>query len=332
MARGLRLRKTLRRIADALAQAGSAALQARTTALCYTAKRSTRVLIMIDRTTFTIVVLLVLATLFVAERFLPLRLSTRPFLGRLLVNLAISALSFAGAMLLARPAALSVLDWASDRPFGLVHVLPMPVVVQFVVAFLLMDLTFYWWHVANHRMPFLWRFHNVHHIDPDLDLSTAFRFHVGEIALSTAFRIVQVGVIGLSVWMFAAYEIVFQVNTLFHHSNVRLPIGIERLLNLVIVTPRMHGIHHSQVRDETESNFSVVFSWWDRLHRTIGLNIPQAEIVIGVPGYAQEGDNSLVNALVLPFRRQRDYWRRPDGTIVRRTAALSSGERSRLAE
>jgi sterol desaturase/sphingolipid hydroxylase (fatty acid hydroxylase superfamily) len=287
---------------------------------------------MIDRTSFTIVIVLMLATLFVAERFLPLRLSTRPILGRLFVNLAISALAFAAAMLLVRPTALSVLDWASERPFGLVHVVPMPVAVQFITAFLLMDLTFYWWHVANHRIPFLWRFHNVHHIDPDLDVSTAFRFHFGEVALSTLFRIVQVSVIGLSMWMFAAYEIVFQANTLFHHSNLRLPIGIERLLNLVIVTPRMHGIHHSQVRDETESNFSVVFPWWDRLHKTLGLNIPQAEIAIGVPGYAQEGDNSFTNALLLPFRHQRDYWRRPDGTIVRRATARPANGRSRLAE
>jgi sterol desaturase/sphingolipid hydroxylase (fatty acid hydroxylase superfamily) len=210
--------------------------------------------------------------------------------------------------------------------------MPMPVAVQFIIAFLLMDLAFYWWHVANHRIPFLWRFHNVHHIDPDLDVSTAFRFHVGEVALSTAFRIVQVSVIGLSAWMFAAYEIVFQANTLFHHSNVRLPIGIERLLNLVIVTPRMHGIHHSQVRDETDSNFSVVFSWWDRLHRTLGLNIPQPEIVVGVPAYARPEDNRFWNAFLLPFHRQRDYWRGEDGRLVQRHPAALSDKRSRLAE
>ena len=287
---------------------------------------------MIDRTNFAIAIGLLLATLFVVERFFSLRLSTRPLLGRLLVNFAISALAFAAAMILVRPAALSALEWSSERPFGLIHAIPMPVAVQFIIAFLLMDLAFYWWHVANHRIPFLWRFHNVHHIDPDLDVSTAFRFHVGEVALSTVFRIVQVSVIGLSVWMFAVYEIVFQANTLFHHTNVRLPIRFERLLNLVIVTPRMHGIHHSQVRDETNSNYSVVFSWWDRLHRTLGLNIPQSEIVIGVPGYAEPADNSFSNAFLLPFRRQRDYWRRPDGTIVRRAAPLSPEGRSRLAD
>jgi sterol desaturase/sphingolipid hydroxylase (fatty acid hydroxylase superfamily) len=196
-----------------------------------------------------------------------------------------------------------------------------------------MDLTFYWWHVANHRVPFLWRFHNVHHIDPDLDVSTAFRFHFGEVALSAAFRVAQVSAIGLSGWMFAVYELVFQVNTAFHHSNVRLPIQLERLLNLVIVTPRMHGIHHSQVRDETNSNYSVVFSWWDRLHRTLGLNIPQSAIVIGVPAYSHPADNRLWNALLLPFQRQRDYWRGLDGTAIERDRkALPDGRTTTLAE
>jgi sterol desaturase/sphingolipid hydroxylase (fatty acid hydroxylase superfamily) len=95
----------------------------------------------------------------------------------------------------------------------------------------------------------------------------------------------------------------------------------------------MHGIHHSQIRGETDSNYSVVFSWWDRLHRTLGLSIPQSQIVIGVPAYAEPQDNRLWRALVLPFRRQRDYWRRPDGTSLQRPSrALSSKRPSPLAE
>jgi sterol desaturase/sphingolipid hydroxylase (fatty acid hydroxylase superfamily) len=102
-----------------------------------------------------------------------------------------------------------------------------------------MDLTFYYWHLANHRLPFLWRFHNVHHIDPDLDVSTAFRFHFGEITLSAVFSLLQVSLIGPSAWAFAAYQLVFQAEVLFHHCNVRLPVRAERLLNKVLVTPRM---------------------------------------------------------------------------------------------
>jgi sterol desaturase/sphingolipid hydroxylase (fatty acid hydroxylase superfamily) len=94
----------------------------------------------------------------------------------------------------------------------------------------------------------------------------------------------------------------------------------------------MHGIHHSHVRHETNSNYSVVFSWWDRLHRTLGLNIPQSELVIGVPGYAEPADNRVWNALLLPFQRQRDYWRGPDGIPVERDRAALREQPSRLAE
>jgi sterol desaturase/sphingolipid hydroxylase (fatty acid hydroxylase superfamily) len=169
-------------------------------------------------------------------------------------------------------------------------------------------------------------------MDPDLDVSTGFRFHFGEILFSTLFRVAQVSLIGLSFATFAVYELVFQANTLFHHSNVRLPIRLERLLNAILVTPRMHGIHHSQVRRETNSNFGVVFCWWDKLHRTIGLNIPQSIIQIGIAGYSLPHDNRLWNALTLPFKKQRDYWSKSDGTIPERDATLLRRSSTWLAE
>jgi sterol desaturase/sphingolipid hydroxylase (fatty acid hydroxylase superfamily) len=277
-------------------------------------------------------IVVLMGVLFGIERLVPLRRRTRPLLRRLVVNFAIAALAFGAAAVFVRPAAVAALGRTADDRFGLLHVMPIPPAVQFIVSLLLLDLTFYWWHVANHRLRWLWRFHNVHHIDPDLDVSTAFRFHFGEVALSTVFRVAQVMVIGPTPAMFAAYELLFQANTAFHHSNVRLPIALERLLNLALVTPRMHGIHHSQVRDETNSNYSVVFSWWDRLHRTIGLNIPQDSIVIGVPAYSDPEANAITNDLLLPFKPQRDYWRRPDGTIVERQRDALADKRSRLAE
>jgi hypothetical protein len=128
------------------------------------------------------------------------------------------------------------------------------------------------------------------------------------------------------------YELVFQANSLFHHSNVRLPIRMERLLNLVAVTPRMHGVHHSQVRDETNSNYSVVFSCWDRLHRTLGLNIPQSDIVIAVPAYSDPRTTGSGMISLLPFRPQRDCWRPQDGTAVERDRALLPDGHSTFAE
>src|SRR5438093_3076405 len=250
--------------------------------------------------------------LFALERTAPLRRRKRTLFGRLLLNLSMSAMAFIVAGVLVRPAALHALAWSSQKPFGLVHLAQIPPAVEFILAFLLMDLSFYWWHLANHRIPFLWRFHNVHHADPDLDVSTGFRFHFGEVAMSAVFRMAQVLFIGISGPVFAVYELVFQANTLFHHSNVRLPILLERSLNKVLVTPRMHGIHHSQVEPETNSNYSTVFSCWDRLHRSLEVSIPQSEIIIGVPAYTGDGEGKFWHCLLLPFKAQRDYWRKPD--------------------
>ena len=272
------------------------------------------------------------AGFFVIEQLAPLRLRKRALIGRLLVNGATSGLAFATAFLFVRPAALQALDWSSEKSFGLVHILPGPGWLKFLIGFLLLDLSFYYWHVMNHKLPLLWRFHNVHHIDPDLDVSTGFRFHFGEVLLSTVFRAAQVTLSGVSLVTFAVYEITFQANTLFHHSNLRLPIRMERALNRILVTPRMHGIHHSEVRDETNSNYGVVFCWWDKLHRTIGLNIPQTSVVVGIPGYSAPEENRFWRVLLLPFRKQRDYWRRPDGSIPKRDASLPRSHRSHLAE
>jgi sterol desaturase/sphingolipid hydroxylase (fatty acid hydroxylase superfamily) len=274
----------------------------------------------------------VFALLFILERLFPLRKSARLLLERLFVNLVVSVFTFIAAAGLAQPVARWALRWSAGSPFGLVHLFPLPAPLEFGLSFLLLDLGFYYWHVANHRMPFLWRFHNVHHIDPDLDVSTAFRFHFGEIALSTGFSLLQVTVIGPSAWAFACYQLVFQAEVLFHHSNLRLPIGAERLLNKVLVTPRMHGIHHSQVQRENNSNFGTVFPWWDRLHRTLGVNIPQNEVVVGVPGYTLPEDNTIRNALLMPFSKQRDYWRRPDGTLVEREKTPAERDPARLTE
>jgi sterol desaturase/sphingolipid hydroxylase (fatty acid hydroxylase superfamily) len=281
--------------------------------------------------TFTVTATVFVA-LFLIERVLPLRKRCSSILPRVVLNLIISAAAFAVAAILVRPAATAAMSWATQKPFGVVHLVAMPPALRFIASFLLMDLTFYWWHIANHRIGFLWRFHNVHHIDPDLDVSTGFRFHFGEVGMSAAFRVVQVLLIGISMPTFAVYELVFQANTLFHHSNVRLPIRLERLLNKALVTPRMHGIHHSQVQRETNSNYGVVFPWWDRLHRTLGLNIPQSEIAIGVPGYSLPEDNQLGNALLMPFRKQRDYWRQADGTVVEREKVSAEQNRATLAE
>jgi sterol desaturase/sphingolipid hydroxylase (fatty acid hydroxylase superfamily) len=260
------------------------------------------------------IVATVYLALFLTERRFPLRAARRGLWPRVWVNVVITALVLVTAAITVRPAVEYLLVLSPEREFGLLAMTDLPVAVEFVIAFLLFDWSFYWWHRANHRLPLLWRFHNVHHVDPDLDVTTAFRFHAVEIGYSAAFRVTQVILIGPAAWMYVAYELVFQVGTLFHHSNVKLPRRAERLANLVFVTPRMHGVHHSNFRRETDSNYSSVFSWWDRVHRTLRLDVPQRDIEIGVPGYSLPADNRAATLLSMPFHRQRAYWQRPDGT------------------
>jgi len=256
----------------------------------------------------------VFGLLLLAENGIPLRGRKSPLPGRMAVNLVMAACVFAVGFLAVRSAGLLGADWTEGSNFGLCSLLRLPSWPGIVLGVGLMDLTFYYWHRANHVIPLLWRFHNVHHIDPDLDVSTSFRFHFVEIGYSTLFRIVQVVVLGVTPLTYLIYETVFTVGTMFHHANVRLPYRLEYWLNKVFVTPRMHGVHHSAVRAETDSNYSVVFSWWDRLHRTLVLNVRQADIDIGVPAYQRREDNRLGSLIKMPFVRQREYWCYDDET------------------
>lgn len=256
--------------------------------------------------------------LLLGELTRPLRRRKRGLMYRWTMNAIITGLSYAAGTAVVRPVALGIGAWSEAHSFGLLAWLPLPFWAQFALGFLAMDLTFYWWHRANHVYPLLWRFHNVHHIDPDMDVTTSFRFHFVETLYSTAFRIVQVGLVGITPVIYLFYELIFNLCTMFHHSNLRLPLGVERILNKVVVTPRMHGVHHSAVGPETNSNYSVVFRWWDHLHKSLRLNIPQQDIVIGVPGYLLPADNRLVHLITMPFIRQKPYWRWPSGKAALR--------------
>jgi len=182
-----------------------------------------------------------------------------------------------------------------------------------VVAVVLLDYTLWFWHFANHRVPFLWRFHSVHHVDRDMDVSTGIRFHFGELGLSVFFRAAQVALIGADPPAVVLWQSLLFLSVLFHHSNTRLPSGLERALVRIVVTPRMHGIHHSNYRNETDSNWSSLLSAWDYLHRTALLNVPQDAVTIGIPAYDRPEAVRLGKILALPFVRREDDWRREDG-------------------
>ncbi|MFW5845829.1 MAG: sterol desaturase family protein [Planctomycetota bacterium] len=207
------------------------------------------------------------------------------------------------------------------RGMGLLPMLRLPACVETIAAAVLMDYTLYIWHVLTHKVPFLWRFHQPHHVDRELSASTGIRFHFGELILSTAWRAAQVAVIGVRPRALRIWQRCVLASVLFHHANIRIPPRIEKWLARVVVTPRLHGIHHSTVQDETDSNWSSGLSIWDRLHGTYRDDVPQERIAIGVPACHRPGDVRLLRVLGMPLGPQRPAWRLPDGRRVRRTAA-----------
>jgi len=242
------------------------------------------------------------------ERWQPLRRTVEPKGRRVARNLAVTALGAAAVALTERPAITPLCAAVAARRWGLLQWAALPSMLEVPLALLLMDYTLWVWHVLTHRVPFLWRFHLVHHVDRDLDASTALRFHFGELVLSIPWRAAQVLLIGVSPLAFSLWQTALQVSILFHHSNVRIPLALERRLVRFVVTPRMHGIHHSTVRGETDTNWSSGLTLWDRLHGTLRLDVPQAEITIGVPTYQAPADARLGRILALPFVHQRGSW------------------------
>ena len=257
---------------------------------------------------------MVLAVCSWRETASPLRRRMQRRRDRLRVNGAMIGLAFITLRLAFVPAVLWVAGRAVEYRLGLLQVLPLPAVIGGLVGFLALDYTTWAWHRLNHHVPILWRFHSVHHTDLDLDASTSFRFHVGELLLAIVYRSMQVVVLGAGPWLVVAYEIVLDASTAFHHSNWRLSTVLERGLIRVIVTPRMHGIHHSIIERETNSNWSSILTWWDRLHGTLRLDVPQDAIVVGLPAYRRAEELTVRRLLAMPFGRQRASWRRLDGT------------------
>jgi len=241
-----------------------------------------------------------------AERCRPLRKQTRPALRRTARNAAIGAMSMAVVALVQTPLTQPLASRAEERRRGLVQRLLLRPWARDALAFLLMDYTMYLWHVATHRSPFLWRFHLVHHVDQDLDSSTALRFHAADMAISVPYRALQVALIGTGPRALRLWQSWFFLSVLFHHSNVRLPRGLERRMAALLTTPRMHGIHHTAVREQTESNWSSGLSLWDHLHGTFRFDAPREPI--GVPAYRSPEAARLIPSLALPFSRQRDAW------------------------
>ncbi len=248
------------------------------------------------------------------ERLRPLRPYSQAWPRRLFVNLSVAGTSAIITKTLAVPLVLKLSQYVEEQKWGLLQHLPWSGTLKFVVAIVLLDYSLYLWHRMNHKSAFLWRFHNVHHIDMDLDVTTTLRFHFGELILSSLYRSLQIIFLGVGPLEFVFFEASITGFALVHHSNFRLPLRLEKILCKMFVTPRMHGVHHSIVQAEADSNFSTILNVWDRFHKTLVLNVKQSSLLIGVPGFRSNSDQSLLSCLLLPFSRQR-AWKLEDGSI-----------------
>lgn len=246
-----------------------------------------------------------LATVVYLEIKRPLRKMRQNKLVRDGRNLMMSAMTATTVSIAEKPVTTMLCQAVERKRWGLLKFRRLPGWAELVFSVLLLDYTLYIWHYLTHTIPLLWRFHLAHHVDLDLDASTALRFHAGEMLLSVPWRAAQVLILGISPLGLSVWQTLTLMEILFHHSNIRLPEKLERPLCHLIVTPRMHGIHHSTVREETDSNWATIFSWPDRLHGTMQLNVPQQSITIGVAAYQNPEELRLGKIMKLPFIAHR---------------------------
>lgn len=245
------------------------------------------------------------AALTFLEKKRPLREQIEPKSINFARDMAIASTAALAANFLEKPVTDSLTKFVEEKNFGLLKFIKLPKLLETILAVVLLDYTLYLWHVLTHKMPFLWRFHKIHHADLDLTAATAIRFHFGEISISVLFRAGQILLIGVSPKALAIWQNLLFLSIFFHHSNIKLPENIENKLQKFITTPKLHGIHHSEKQFEMDSNWSSGLTLWDYIHGTFRNDIPQDEIVIGVENLQKIEQISLANMFKLPFKTKK---------------------------
>lgn len=198
---------------------------------------------------------------------------------------------------------LTTARYVSEHNLGLLGYLDAPYWLELLISVVLLDFMLYIWHLLNHMVPVLWRFHRVHHCDKNMDVSTATRFHTGELFLSTILRMALIYTIGADVWAVVAFEALVVVGSQFHHSSLRVPAGFESVWILLFVPPSMHRIHHSVKINERNTNYGTIFSIWDRLCGTMLEGLDQDSIRMGVGGHYDQNKLGFGRLLVMPFTK-----------------------------
>ena len=209
-----------------------------------------------------------------AERVRPLRTRSETTSRRWVGNLSLCILSN-GVFLLPVVTAIAAAFVAESQQKRLIDAFGMPSMVRFVVAIIVLDALAYAQHRLLHRVDVLWRFHAVHHSDPEVDVTTTFRHHPLEAIFNGALVGAVVLVIGFSPAEITAYTWVSFVVELVAHANLALPSWLGAILGRLIVTPEFHHLHHSRANTEANSNFGQALSIWDTLFGTARTRSPE---------------------------------------------------------
>lgn len=242
------------------------------------------------------------------EAYAPRRARVQSRTGRWFTNWGMTVVNTLALRALALALPLLAVGAAIDaeaQGYGLFNTLALPFVFEVVLAILILDFAIWFQHLVTHKVDFLWRLHQVHHSDRDLDVTSAIRFHPLEIALSMILKIGLVYLLGPAALAVILFEILLNATAMFNHANIAIPIKVDRWLRLIIVTPDMHRVHHSDERAEHDSNYGFALSIWDRV---FGTYIPQPkqghdDMTVGLR-WQDEKPARLDWALLLPFRNK----------------------------
>ncbi|MBI5640892.1 MAG: sterol desaturase family protein [Nitrospirae bacterium] len=235
------------------------------------------------------------------ELLRPYRKSSVSKAGRLVINISLAVLNSIVLNLIFASTITDVSEFAAARRSGLLSLTALPLWGKVLLTVVFMDFITYVWHLLNHVVPLLWRFHRVHHSDINMDVSTASRFHIGELLISNAIKISLIFFLGADIPAVAAFEILLVLAAQFQHSSLFLPGWFENILWVLFVPPSMHRIHHSVVIKERDTNYGTIFSLWDRMLGTFLRQIGQDRIIIGMGAYRNPESLKLHHLMLMPF-------------------------------
>ena len=247
-----------------------------------------------------------LTTWLLIERVFAARTRTMPLVRRAALHAATAVFNTVTIRLLAYVPMLLWVVHVEQQGWGISRWLGLTGWAEFILSIIVLDFFDYLWHRANHRVPFLWRFHKAHHADNDMDVLTALRFHPGELLLSMLTKATWVVIWGPSAFAWFLFEVLVSLSAQMHHGNYDLPDGLEKVLARVLVTPRFHATHHLVDRAYGDRNFSTIFSFWDPLFGSLAGQLPRAEIAVMPMGLPEGRDVTLspLELLLEPVRRR----------------------------